>query len=424
MKKQTNATYMSSNSLRINSERLKADFDALSEIGATRAGGVSRQALSAEDIEARMWFADRIEDAGLCLRDDDVGNLSGVLLSEDSAAKTLLLGSHLDTVPNGGNYDGVIGVLAALECLRTVKEAGLKLPVHLEAIDFTDEEGCWQSLFGSLGLAGALNSTHINDVEENHAPFRAALFRAGINPYAVSKAKRDSDTLTGYLELHIEQGHRLDDAGTDIGLVTEIVGRTTSLFTFYGETRHSATTEIDKRKDALQGAADFILRAYSLVKDQYPLGALNCANVEVKPGVYNMIPDKATLTVEYRHPGEEELAEMESAMIRLSRERAVEHTLTVNSQRIIHMPAATMSPMIMQRVEAVCQRLGLSRQSLISYAGHDAQIMSSITPTGVVFIPSVKGVSHNPKEYCEWEYVVKGANVLLHTALEMAMGDG
>ncbi len=409
--------------LRINSERLKADFDALAEIGATRAGGVSRQALSTEDIEARMWFADRIDDAGLCLRDDDVGNLSGVLLSEDSDAKTLLLGSHLDTVPNGGHYDGVIGVLAALECLRTVKEAGLKLPVHLEAIDFTDEEGCWQSLFGSLGLAGMLNSTHINDVEENHAPFRAALFRAGINPYAVSKAKRDSDTLAGFLELHIEQGRRLDDAGLDVGLVTEIVGRTTSLFTFYGETGHSATTEIDKRKDALQGVAHFILRAYGLIRDQYPMGMLNCADVKVQPGVYNMIPDKATLTVECRHPGEEALAEMVGALIRLSRECAVEYTLTVNSQRIAHMPAATMSPLIVQRVESVCKRLGVSNQSLISYAGHDAQIISNLTPTGMIFIPSVKGVSHNPKEYCEWENVVKGADVLLHTMLELATGD-
>jgi len=145
---------MTMTELSINTDRLLNDFEELAEIGATLDGGVSRLALSNEDLEARSWFADKIEAIGLQLHDDDAGNLSGILRCGESGAKTLLIGSHLDSVPNGGRYDGSVGVLAALECLRRVKEEGLRLPYHLEAINFTDEEGCWQSLFGSRGLTG------------------------------------------------------------------------------------------------------------------------------------------------------------------------------------------------------------------------------------------------------------------------------
>src|SRR5690242_16488117 len=142
--------------LRINSDRLRADFDALAEIGATSRGGVNRLALSNEDLQARAWFASKIDEAGLMVHDDEAGNVSGVLYCSDPTARTLLIGSHLDSVPSGGKYDGSLGVIAALECLRVVQDAELDLPVHLEAISFTDEEGAWQGLFGSKALTGKL----------------------------------------------------------------------------------------------------------------------------------------------------------------------------------------------------------------------------------------------------------------------------
>ena len=407
--------------LYINSARLRDDFDRLAQIGATVGGGISRLALSNEDLQARAWFASQLEDVGFEVYDDDAGNLSGILRSERPASRTLLVGSHLDTVPNGGRFDGSVGVLAALECLRTIAEAGIKLPVHLEVIDFTDEEGCWQSLLGSQGLTGRLQPTHINDKVEDHAAFRAALIRAGIHPNDIFSARRDAESLVGFVELHIEQGSRLDRAGVDIGLVTAIVGRTTCEITFLGEAGHSGTTDRDERKDALLGAARFISQAHEMVRRHYDEGVFNCGNVRVHPGAFNIIPSKVCLTMEFRHPDESQMVAMEQALIALSEDCAEKHGLKVQARQIVHMPAATMSTPMLQAAERACQSLGVSYMRTIGYAGHDVQIMSSFTPSAMIFIPSVDGVSHNPREYSHWEQVEKGANVLLHTLLNIAL---
>ncbi len=407
---------------RIQSDRLKADFDTLAQIGATPAGGVTRVALSHEDVQARTWFANRAEEDGFLLRDDEAGNLSAVHLSDNPNAKTLLIGSHLDSVPNGGKYDGSVGVLAALEVLRVVKENGLKLPVHLEAINFTDEEGCWQGLFGSKAFTGHLAPLKDSDYDvREKAMFRAALLRAGINPAEVHCARRMPDDYAGYLELHIEQGAQLYKQWAEIGIVTTVVGRTTFQITFYGEASHSGTTAPEDRRDALFAASDFISQAHRTLSAEG--GIFNCGNLRVEPGSFNIIPNLAVLTVECRHPDEQELERLESAMLRLAQEIAVQHHLSVSSRKVIHMPAAPMSQRVITCIEQACQQLGIEKSlHLTSYAGHDAQVMSLFTPTGMIFIPSYKGISHNPNEYSEWEHVVQGVNVLLHAVLLMAVG--
>lgn len=407
--------------LRINPDRLKTDFDQLAEIGATVGGGVTRLALSNEDLEARAWFAERIEEAGLMVRDDEVGNLSGVLLSDAPDAKTFLMGSHLDTVPNGGKFDGAVGVLAALECLRTVRENGLQLPVHLEAIDFTDEEGAWQSFFGSMGFAGALEPTHINDTQQDNGAFRVALFRAGIRPSEVHRAHRDPRLLAGYLELHIEQGERLANAGRQIGIVTGIVGRVTYIFNFYGEASHTATTSPEKKRDALQGAALFITDMHRMIHEDYPEGVINCGSVHVQPGAFSVTPELASLRVEIRHPNAERLAEMESRLVRLAQEIARTYKLSIGAEAVIRRNVAQMNERMVNTVEAVCDAQGRTHAHLVSYAGHDAQILSNIMPTGMIFIPSQDGISHNPREFTDWDCVVAGANIMLQTMLQLVL---
>ena len=407
--------------LRINSERLKADFDALSDIGATIGGGVSRLALSNEDLEARSWFADRIEEASLLVRDDEVGNLSGILPGEDAGAQTLMLGSHLDTVPNGGRYDGAIGVLIALECLRRIKETGLRPRYHLEVINFTDEEGTWKSLFGSNGVIGKISAADISDSLHDNMAFRAALARAGIMLSEIHNARRRADTILGFLEVHIEQGKRLHAGGYDIGIVDRIVGRTAYNLTFYGEAAHAGTTTADERRDALHGAAAFIVSAHQLVRAEYPEGVANCGHVTVSPDSYNVVPAQASLRLEFRHPDTDALQEMETRLLAMARDCAAEHRLRVATECTLKRAAERMSGYLVRQIEAACRAEGLRCQPIASYSGHNAQIMNQMAPAGMIFLPSVDGISHNPREFTEWRHIEMGANVLLRTILQLTV---
>jgi beta-ureidopropionase / N-carbamoyl-L-amino-acid hydrolase len=406
--------------LRINGERLRADFDELAQIGATVAGGITRVAFSDEDIEACVWLGNRIEEAGLLADDDDVGNMYGTLPCADANAKTLLLGSHLDSIPNGGRFDGSVGVLAALECLRTLKEHHIALPFHVSVVNFRDEEGSWQSLFGSRGMAGQLRPLSLLDTSTDMTAFHASLARTGLHPEMILYAARDPQTLIGYFELHIEQGPYLERAQTQIGVVTHIIGRTTLDITFQGQAGHSGTTTREARRDALQGAAYFITKAHEYVRENFEHGVFNCGNIVVKPGAYNIIPEKAILTVECRHINEQVLQEMEKTLMLIAQGCANEYMLSVGHRRIQHMPAAPMHAPAQAIIAAACERLQLTQMPMVSYAGHDAQVVSSITSSGLIFIPSMGGVSRNPAEYSKWEDVTNGANVLLHSVLLLA----
>lgn len=411
------AAMMDLKQLRINGERLMADFTALAQIGATPDGGVSRPALSLEDLEARAWFADHIEEAGFLFTDDDAGNLSGIWPCGDGTARTLLIGSHLDTVPNGGRYDGSIGVLAGLEVMRSLREAEVRLPFNLEVMNFTDEEGSWISLLGSRSLAGTLPPTLLADVQGAQ---RAALARAGINTSRIPLAKRDPKTLIGYLELHIEQGAALERLEVPIGIVMGIVGRTTHQITFHGERGHSGTTDFYYRKDALQGAALFVTRAHMMAQSRFDGTIVNCGKLEVLPGTFNVIPEQARMLVECRHVDEATLLEVEVSLLELALDCAEIYGLRCETKRVEHMDAAEMHPDIRGLLERVCARMGLRHTSLVSYAGHDAQPLSHCTPSGMIFVPSVGGVSHNANEFSRWSDVVSGVNLLLQSVVELA----
>ncbi|XWX03005.1 Zn-dependent hydrolase [Aggregatilineales bacterium SYSU G02658] len=405
--------------LKVNSNRMLAHFEELSMIGATALGGVARPALSNEDLRARTWLVERLEGYGFELRDDAVGNIGGILRSTTPQAKTLLVGSHLDTTLNGGKYDGSIGIIAGLECMLTVREAGIALPFHLEVIDFTDEEGSWQSLFGSMGLTGRLSDEHINDSKQDNAAFRAALLRLGLYASEVREARRDPTTLRGYLELHIEQGDLLDRTRTQIGIVTRVIGRSNFRVTFQGEAVHAATN-CSRKRDALQGATCFMTKVYNL-PTQCVGGMVNCGNVDVQPGITTIVPATATVHMEVRHPDPDQLAMMEQLVHDTAEQCAGAHGLSVQVRRTLHREVAHMDERLMQVVAEVCEQQQLSYTHMFSNAGHDAQIMAGFTPSALIFIPCKDGISMNPKEYTDWENVENGANVLLHTILRLAM---
>lgn len=406
--------------LRINTKRLEDNFEGLAAIGATGDGGVHRPALSEAHLEARAWLGARIQAAGLELRVDGAGNHSGFLACGPQGAPTLLLGSHLDSVPYGGRFDGPLGVLAALEVVQTVKENALTLPFHLEVIDFTDEEGTLVGLLGSAALAGKLKAEDLLAPRGGRQRLEEGLARAGLSEVGMLGAARPPQTLAGYLELHIEQGKRLETSGTDIGIVSAIVGICSYRLRFIGRADHAGTTSMSDRLDASLGASEFTLAARRLVMEGFPQCVVNVGDMEFEPGAYNIVPQQVTLALEFRSPEAAQFKELEEKLLTEARRCAEPYGLGLEIEFQGRHQPAPMSQVVQGAYAAACERLGLSHTSLPSFAGHDPQSLADLCPVGMVFVPSVKGTSHAPGEFTEWQDCLNGAGVLLQTVLELA----
>ena len=415
--------------LLINVDRFQQDFDALAQIGSTSDGGVNRPALSAAHLEARRWLASRALEAGLEVRTDGAGNVSAILHSpyrrpDGASAPTLLLGSHTDSVPNGGRFDGALGVLAGLEVLRTVQESGLALPVHLELIDFTDEEGTLMGLLGSSALAGTLTRAGLQNPRGGRAQLLEGLDRAGLTEDGLFSAQRDPGTLAGYLELHIEQGPRLTADAVLIGVVTGIVGIRSFRLTYHGAANHAGTTPMAARQDAALGAAAFLLTARELVLREYVERGcvVNVGQMNFQPGAFNIIPGTAELALEFRAPEAKLLDELQRALLGLAEVVARQYRLRLTHAFQGECVPAPMSPRAQAALSAAADSLALSHIALPSGAGHDAQSLAALTDCGMIFVPSRDGLSHSPHEFTAWDDCVNGANVLLRAALTMAEG--
>jgi len=406
--------------LRVDEDRLRADFDALAQIGATGDGGVHRPALSEAHLAARAWFRGRIAAAGLEFRTDGAGNHSAFLACGPAGAPVLLLGSHLDSVPYGGRFDGPLGVLAALEALRVVHHAGVSLPVHLEAIDFTDEEGTLLGELGSAALAGTLTAAAVREPRCGRAALEAALARAGLTEDGLLAARRDPASLAGYLELHIEQGPRLMDARVDVGVVTGIVGICSYRLTFVGRADHAGTASMADRRDAVLGASAFALAAREIVLRDFPGCVANVGDMDVVPGAFNIVPARVTLALEFRAPEPEPFRRLEEALLERARAEAQRFGLALEVERRGWLDPAPMSEPARRACAEAAGALGLTHISLFSGAGHDAQVLALVCPAGMIFVPSVGGASHSPREFTRWQDCVNGVNVLLHAALRMA----
>jgi N-carbamoyl-L-amino-acid hydrolase len=408
--------------LRVNADRLHADFDALSAIGRTASGGIDRPALSSAHLQARHWFKQQALSAGLEFKIDGAGNHSAILHGKHTDARTLLLGSHLDSVPDGGCYDGALGVLTALEVLRVVREAGLRLPLHLEAIDFTDEEGTLVGLLGSAALAGLLHPGDLQSPRGGRERLLAGLQRAGLSEDELILARRDPHTLAGYLELHIEQGPRLVKAGVQIGVVTEIVGIASYQLSFLGRADHAGTTPLPDRLDAAQGAASFIIHARRLVLEDFPGCVVNTGWMRLEPGAFNIVPSAAHLALECRAADAPTFEHLGKALLSLAEAESTRLGLELEVQFLGSHQPAPMHSRLQQAFRQSAEALGLSHMLLPSGAGHDAQMLSAVCPAGMIFIPSQGGASHSPREFSEWHDCLNGANLLLQSCLRVIEG--
>lgn len=405
--------------LRIDGDRMQADFDALSKIGGTGDGGMHRPTFSEAHLEARAWFRETSAQAGLAVRVDAAGNHSAVL-ETPGASRSLLIGSHLDSVPKGGRFDGGLGVVAALEVLRSLKDAQVELPISMEAIDFTDEEGTLVGRLGSAAFTGSLDAAALENPRGGRENLLAGLQRAGLSEAGLLNARRNPAGLAGYLEMHIEQGPRLAKSGTDIGVVTGIVGIASYEIVFQGAANHAGTTPMQDRNDAGLGASSFVVAAHQLVRNKYPDSVVNFGRGEFHSGAYNIIPDRAVLHMQFRSPDESTFVRLDEDLRSEARRVAEQCGLRWEMHPGPRWQPVKMSPGWLPVLEKAAASLQLSHQRMPSGGGHDADKLVQVTQAGMIFIPSPNGVSHDPREHSDWRDCVNGANVLLRAAVEIA----
>jgi N-carbamoyl-L-amino-acid hydrolase len=401
---------------RVNGRRVNQHLSDLSRFGANPQGGVTRVAFSQADIEGRSFAMGLMRAAGLDVRVDPVGNILGHRPGSVTGARPLAFGSHIDSVPEGGNYDGDVGSMAAIEVAHTLRERGYRNRHPLLVAIWADEES---GLTGSRGFIGDIPPDELARSGRDGVPLGEKLRRIGGDPDRLRDAAHAKGSVAAYVELHIEQGGILDRTGVKIGVVEGIVGIHHYDVTFKGFANHAGTTPMDQRQNALLAAAELVLAVDRVVRSEPGRQVGTVGRLGVKPGAPNVIPGDVTLTVELRDLSMEKIDSLWER-IRAEAEAIAGRTGTTFSFVREHSNVAALcDPGIRGEIARAAEGLGLSRQLMPSGAGHDAQNLARICPAGMIFVPSVNGISHSPLEFTRPEDVENGANVLLHTILRL-----
>ena len=410
--------------LSVSLSRLQNRVLALARFGALPGGGVTRMCWSPPYEEARTWLLGELKTAGLATWVDPAGNVFGGLGVEGlrSATPVVLTGSHIDTVPEGGILDGALGVLAGLECLHVIRESGTRIARPLAVAAWSDEEGRYGSLFGSRAFCGRLDAAAIPKMAAVDGDRLVdAMGRAGFDATRATEAAAPRGSVAAYVELHIEQGPRLEEAGVPIGVVEAIVGVRRTRLVFHGQADHAGTTPMERRRDAFLAAAEYALKARELVVTRGgPRAVTNIGVVQVHPGASNIVPGRAELVHEMRDPDAGVLERLARECDALAREVAATRGIRVELRPMSATTPAPCAPRVQSTIEAACASLGLASRRLYSAAGHDAQNLAGVTESGMIFIPSRGGKSHRVDEMSDWDAIECGANVLLHTLLRLA----
>ncbi|MEM1126547.1 MAG: Zn-dependent hydrolase [Bacteroidota bacterium] len=401
--------------------RLQAELAA---VGATADGGVHRPAFSDAHVAACRWFQDTAREAGLETWMDTAGNQGARLMVAGPEAPSLLLGSHLDSVPYGGAFDGALGVLCALEVLLAAREASIRLPFNLEAISFTDEEGRYLPLLGSRAFTGTLPPEAQAQLEASLSPAaRAAAQALGVDPTRLDEARRAPESLVGYLEVHIEQGRELEQRGGGVGIVTEVVGIWQYEVCFRGAADHAGTTALPARRDALLGAARFMDRLATATVQADPAYRSTVGTLTVEPGALNVVPALTTLGVEVRAGSVDGLRVLEALVHEEAQAAAQAGGLEATCTLTARVDPVPLHPQMQRALAHGAKHVGVAGYAMPSGAGHDAQALAAIVPSGLLFVPSRGGRSHGPDEYTTPEDGLHGARVLAAAVESLAQAD-
>jgi len=403
---------------KINAIRLNHSLEDLGRIGHT-GQGMQRVAFSALDLEGRAHTIELMRQVGLAVRIDPAGNIVGRKDGSIPGLTPIALGSHIDTVPNGGKYDGALGVMGAIECLQTLQDQGITTRHPLEVLVFTNEEGTgfphW--LFGSRAMAGTLSTEDLTAVDQEGVGLETRLQAIGGDLSRIHEAARSPGDLSSYFELHIEQGPTLDRSGTPVGVVTGITGRAAFEVEVQGAANHAGTTPMGLRHDALLSASRLFLTVERIASEMEICRVGTVGRVSVSPNATNVVPGTVTFSVEFRDVDIKALTVAEAEFRRNVREVEASDGVSVDIQALPPTTPAPIKPEMQDLVAGAASNLGLATERLPSGAGHDAQAMAAITDVAMIFVPSIDGVSHSPLEFSTPQACADGAQVLLDLLL-------
>jgi len=405
------------NEIRVNQERIESRIFELAEFGKDENGKGYRVAFTKGDVEGRTWFIAQMKKTGLEVTIDFAGNIIGKRKGKNPTLKPIAFGSHIDMVPDGGNYDGCVGSISALEIMETLNENNIVTNHPLEVIIFSNEEG---GTIGSMSMVGHLSKEGLQQKSQMGLTYSEGIKVIGGNPDAISNGILKKGDLKAFLELHIEQGGILEQENIEIGIVEGIVGIVQYDVTVEGSANHAGTTPMKLRKDALLAASKFIVEVNAIALKTEGNHVATVGKIDAMPGAYNVIPGKVVLGLEIRDLSSEKIELLFAEMEKQAATIAIETKTKISFERRDNFirPALTNST-LQQTIEKSAKAMGLSTKYMQSGAGHDSQEISLIAPIGMIFVPSVGGISHSPKEFTKSIDMANGANVLLQTILAL-----
>ncbi len=399
--------------IKVNQQRIESRIFELAKFGKDSTGKGYRVAYTKGDQQGRAWYIDLLKKARLEVAIDYAGNIIGKRKGKNSSLKPIAFGSHIDMVPDGGNYDGCVGSISALEMIEVLNENKIVTNHPLELIIFSDEEG---SLLGSKALAGKFKQERLKTASQSGLTVKEGIKAIGGNADSIQNISRKKGDIEAFIELHIEQGGILEKENIQIGVVEGIVGIEDWEVTVEGFSNHAGTTPMNMRQDALLSAAKLIIAVNEVITSHEGKQVGTVGKISAQPGAYNVIPGKVVLGLEIRDLSQEKIFQLfrEIEQRADSIAKASGTKITFKNQLLGAIPALT-NKLIQDKIIQSAKTLGFTYKSMQSGAGHDSQDMALIAPVGMIFVPSVGGISHSPKEFTKATDMANGANVLLQT---------
>lgn len=412
---------MMTQTLSINRQRLIDRLDRFAQIGATAKGGVNRQALTGLDRQARQLLTELALQRGFKVFQDPIANLFIRREGRNPDLSPLLIGSHLDSQPAGGRFDGALGTLAAFEVLETLEDCGVETERPVEVVSFTNEEGCRfaPGCMGSMAFAAGSIPSAWETMRATDGALFADELSATLESLPVAAMRPLGTPVFAYLEVHIEQGPSLEKEGLPIGIVTGIQGTRWLEVLIEGQTAHAGTTALQYRHDPMQATVNALAELYRDIMPADPAARFTIGRMALEPGAVNAIPATVRFTIDFRHPSLTTIGVMEQTIRMAIQQAAADTGCSATISQIFDMPPASFPDELLAVLDQAAQERDFATKRMLSGAFHDALFMNRVAPSAMIFVPCRDGLSHNEAEYVEQEHSIAGGNMLLASLLQL-----